>query len=93
MVTGDGVGISPGNVEIAGDRLQNAYGPGVLVRADRLVDAYTRFFYDYREAPLLVVNAAEINFVDSDEDFQMLLEQIRKIRSGRHFFNPVATAI
>jgi deoxyguanosine kinase len=60
---------------------------------ERLVDAYTRFFYDYHEAPLLVVNAAEINFVDSDEDFQMLLEHIRKIRSGRHFFNPVATAI
>ena len=60
---------------------------------ERLVDAYTQFFYDYREAPLLVVNAAEINFVDSEEDFQLLLEHIRKIRSGRHFFNPVATAI
>ena len=60
---------------------------------DRLVDAYTRFFYDYREAPLLVINAAEINFVDSDEDFRLLLEQIRKINSGRHFFNPVVAAI
>lgn len=60
---------------------------------DRLVDAYTRFFYEYREAPLLVVNAAEINFVDSDEDFHLLLEQIRKINSGRHFFNPMAAAI
>ena len=60
---------------------------------ERLVDAYTRFFYDYREAPLLVVNAAEINLVDSDEDFQLLLDQIRKIHSGRHFFNPMATAV
>jgi len=60
---------------------------------DNLVDAYTQFFYSYREAPLLVVNAAEINFVDEDKDFQLLLEQIRKINSGRHFFNPIASAI
>lgn len=60
---------------------------------DSLVDAYTQFFYNYREAPLLVINAAEINFVDKDLDFQLLLEHIRKINSGRHFFNPMATAI
>lgn len=60
---------------------------------DSLVDAYTQFFYNYREAPLLVVNAAEINFVDKDLDFQLLLEHIRKINSGRHFFNPMASAI
>ncbi|MFV1997328.1 MAG: deoxynucleoside kinase [Acidiferrobacterales bacterium] len=60
---------------------------------DNLVDAYTQFFYNYREAPLLVVNAAEINFVDEDRDFQLLLEHIRKISSGRHFFNPIASAI
>lgn len=60
---------------------------------DNLVDAYTQFFYNYREAPLLVVNAAEINFVDEDRDFQLLLEHIHKINSGRHFFNPIASAI
>lgn len=60
---------------------------------DKLVDAYTQFFYTYREAPLLVVNAAERNFVDKDGDFQLLLEHIRKISSGRHFFNPAVSAI
>lgn len=60
---------------------------------NRLVDAYTRFFYDYREAPLLMVNAAEINFVDNDEDYRLLLDQIRRIHNGRHFFNPMAAAI
>ena len=54
----------------------------------RLVDAYTQFFHHYASSPLLVVNAAEINFVDRDEDFSMLLTHIRKIRTGRHFFNP-----
>ena len=57
-----------------------------------LVDAYTQFFHHYNAAPLLVVNAAEINFVDSDEDFATLLDYIGRIRSGRHFFNPMVQA-
>jgi deoxyguanosine kinase len=59
----------------------------------RLIDSYTDFFYHYRDAPLLMVNASEVNFVDSDEDFQLLLEQVRSIRSGRHFFNPVVSEL
>lgn len=55
----------------------------------RLVESYTDYFYHYRAAPLLMVNAAEVNFVDSDSDFRMLLEYIDKTRSGRHFFNPL----
>ena len=56
-----------------------------------VVDAYTQFFYHYTAGPLLVVNAAEINFVDNDSDFDMLVNAIRKHRSGRHFFNPLAS--
>lgn len=54
----------------------------------RLADAYTRFFHDYVAAPVLIVNAAQINFADSDADYGALLQQIRNTRSGRHFFNP-----
>lgn len=57
-----------------------------------LVDAYTQFFHHYTAAPLLVVNAAEINFVDRDEDFRTLLDYIMRIRSGRHFFNPMVSS-
>lgn len=56
----------------------------------RVVDAYTQFFYHYSAGPLLVVNAAEINFVDNEDDFQVLVDQIRKHHGGRHFFNPLA---
>ena len=57
-----------------------------------LVDAYTQFFHHYTRAPLLVVNAAEINFVDKEADFQTLLDHIRTIRKGRHFFNPLVAS-
>lgn len=55
----------------------------------RLSDAYTRFFASYDRSPLLIINAAEINPVDRDEDFQALLNQIVRHHSGRSFYNPV----
>lgn len=58
---------------------------------ERLVEAYTRFFHTYNDSPLLIVNATDINVVDSDADFDTLLEYIHGIRSGRHFFNPLAS--
>ncbi|HHJ12990.1 MAG TPA: deoxynucleoside kinase [Gammaproteobacteria bacterium] len=54
-----------------------------------LCDAYTRFFHFYDEAPLLIVNAADINLVDNPLDYEQLLEYIGRVKSGRHYFNPV----
>jgi deoxyguanosine kinase len=54
----------------------------------RVADSYMRFFHHYDRAPLLIVNASEINPVESDLDFKMLMTQIDKVRGGRHYFNP-----
>ncbi len=54
----------------------------------RLSDAYVEFFYHYNEAPLLIVNAKDIDVVGNDYDYQQLLQRIRSIRSGRHYYNP-----
>jgi deoxyadenosine/deoxycytidine kinase len=55
---------------------------------ERLVEAYTRFFYHYTETPLLIVNAADIDLVNNDQDYQLLLDRLGKTTSGRHYFNP-----
>jgi len=55
---------------------------------ERLSAAYTRFFHDFRAAPLLIVNAADIDIVARDHDYSLLLQEARRVRSGRHFFNP-----
>lgn len=55
----------------------------------RVVEAYTHFFYHYDQAPLLIVNAAEIDLAANDEDYLQLLGRIGAIRSGRHYFNPL----
>lgn len=56
---------------------------------ERLNEAYSHFFYHYSGAPVLIVNAAEVNFVESEADFQSLLDYIRHVKNGRHFFNPL----
>jgi len=58
-----------------------------------LVDIYSRFFHDYHDAPLLIVNAADIDPVNKDEDYELLLKRILSMRSGRHYFNPLPMAM
>lgn len=55
----------------------------------RLSEAYTDYFYHYRTSPLLIINASEINFVDNSAHYAALVQQIDRIKAGRHFFNPL----
>lgn len=73
-----------------GRRSERAIDAGYLTR---LSEAYTQFFYHYDASPLLIVNAAGIDLVNNDPDYQQLLQQIRGIRSGRHYFNPAPIAL
>jgi deoxyadenosine/deoxycytidine kinase len=59
----------------------------------RLSEAYARMFLNYDAAPLLIVNAAHINLVDNEADYQALLEQIQLVRKGTQYFNPMSAAI
>ena len=52
-----------------------------------LSEAYTRYFYDYDESALLVVNSERLNFVDVPDHFDLLVERVKAIRGGREFFN------
>ena len=53
----------------------------------RLVQAYSDFFYHYDAAPVLVVNSENLNFVDNDADFAVLLQRIEGMRGAREFFS------
>lgn len=52
-----------------------------------LADSYARFFYHYNAAPLLIVNSDNLNFVERDSDFELLVSRLRAMRSRREFFN------
>ena len=59
----------------------------------KLSEAYARMFLNYDAAPLLIVNATHINLVDSERDYEALLEQIDITKSGKQYFNPLSEVI
>ena len=56
---------------------------------EQLNEAYAEFFYHYQDAPLLIVNASDIDFINNDRDYEQLKSQISNTTSGRHYFNPL----
>jgi deoxyguanosine kinase len=53
----------------------------------RLSEAYTRYFYNYADGPLLIVNSEKLNFVDVPEHLDLLIERVNAMRGTREFFN------
>ena len=52
-----------------------------------LAESYARFFHHYAAAPVLTVNSENLNFVERDSDFELLVSRVRGMRSRREFFN------
>jgi hypothetical protein len=52
-----------------------------------LADNYARFFHHNEYAQLLIILSEYLNFVDSEEDFALLLRQIEQMRGPREYFN------
>ncbi len=55
-----------------------------------LSDSYTRFFHKYDAAPVLIVNTENLNPIERDEDFELLISRIEKMRGRREYFNLAA---
>jgi deoxyadenosine/deoxycytidine kinase len=52
-----------------------------------LSESYARFFHHYEAAPVLTVNSENLNFVERDADFELLVSRVRGMKSRREFFN------
>ena len=55
---------------------------------ERLNETYVSFFHHYTNAPLLIVNTEDCDFVNNSKDYDMLLDQINSKPRGRSYFNP-----
>lgn len=54
-----------------------------------LNEAYNYFFFRYKSAPLLIVNATQIDFVNNKNDFEDLLREIfRPDKAPVEYYNP-----
>jgi len=60
---------------------------------ERLNQAYTEFFHYYTDAPVLVVNATEIDFASNDSHFAALLQQVQEMDGLRQYFNATPTLL
>ncbi|GAC1455494.1 MAG: deoxynucleoside kinase [Steroidobacteraceae bacterium] len=56
---------------------------------ERLNEAYARFFHEFDAAPLLIVNAAAIDPIANQRDYDELLAAIRRMTRGRLYYNPL----
>jgi deoxyadenosine/deoxycytidine kinase len=56
----------------------------------RLANSYSEFFHRYEAAPLLIVNTSNLNFAESEDDFELLVERVSKMRGPREFFSRAA---
>ncbi len=61
---------------------------------EELSEAYNHFFFRYNTTPLLIVNSTDIDFVNSEEDFEELFKQIfREDRGLTEYFKPESKRI
>ncbi|HEV8017282.1 MAG TPA: deoxynucleoside kinase [Steroidobacteraceae bacterium] len=56
---------------------------------ERLNQAYARFFHEFEAAPLLIVNAASIDPIANQRDYDELLAAIQRMSRGRLYYNPL----
>lgn len=54
---------------------------------NRLSNSYGDYFHHYEQSPLMMVNSENLNFVDNESDFGLLLERIEGMRGPREFFS------
>lgn len=53
---------------------------------ERVSERYARFFHHYDASPLFIVDTDELNPIDDDADFALLLTHLRRMRGFREFF-------
>jgi deoxyadenosine/deoxycytidine kinase len=74
------------NIKLRGRKFERNLTRAYLAE---LSEAYNNFFFKYNNTPLLIVNTSEIDFINTEEDFDELYEQIfREDRGFIEYFNP-----
>ncbi len=61
-----------------------------LAYLTELNEAYMEFFHYYEAAPLLIINVADIDPINNEDDYRNLVDYLLSIKTGRHYYNPQA---
>ena len=76
-------------IQWRGRAFEQDMDPGYL---NALNGAYSYFFHHYKDAPLLVVNTDNLDFVNVPQDFDLLYEQIEQEFTGTRYFAPESSS-
>ena len=55
---------------------------------ENLNEAYAEFFHYYNRSPLLIVNSADIDLVNNEDDYVQLVKRVVSPGAGTQYFNP-----
>lgn len=58
---------------------------------EEINQSLNEFFFHYSDSPLLVINSSKIDFVNVPEDFEDLVKQIKRIKSGTQYYVPMGS--
>jgi deoxyguanosine kinase len=73
------------NIRIRNRSYEREMDPGYI---KRLIESYNKYFLSYKQSPLLIVNANEIDFVNNPDHRSALVERLEKPVVGTEYFNP-----
>ncbi len=73
-----------------GREFERKFDPEYLAELAR---TYNDFFHRYDETPLLVINTSDMDFVESEKDFEELIRAIGSIKAGTHYYQPLGTRV
>ena len=83
--------------DVLKQRLKRKGVPGERAVSDdyleQVVAAYEHFFFHYTACDLLVVNTTDIDFVNNNNDLQMLLKRLSEPIKGTQYFLPLGTEL
>jgi deoxyadenosine/deoxycytidine kinase len=71
-------------VKKRGIDMERRIGEGYLAL---LAERYAMFFYQYDSCPVLIVNSENLNFVDRDDDLELLIARLSAMRGPREYLN------
>jgi deoxyguanosine kinase len=73
-----------------GREFERKFDPEYLAELSR---TYNDYFHRYDETPLLVINTSDIDFVESERDFEELIRAMGSIKAGTHYYQPLGTRV
>src|SRR5437899_1381461 len=79
-----------GRIKKRGREFERRFDPEYLAELPR---TYNECFHRSHETPLLVINTSDIDFVESDKDFEELIRALGSIKAGTHYYQPLGTRV